>query len=64
MASHSWESDTLSCTPDGILAEIGDRGVFGQLAETTRRRVAEAARLLDEFDVVSRAYSPNDNSAS
>lgn len=64
MASHSWESDTLSCTPDGIVAEVGERGVLGQLAETTRRRVAEAARLLDEFDVISRAYSPNDDTAS
>lgn len=61
MASHSWEADTLSCTPDGIIAEVAKRDVLSQLTETTRRRAAEATRLLEEFDVISRAYSPHDD---
>lgn len=60
MASHSWEADTLSCTPDGIIAEVAKRDVLSQLTETTRRQVAEAARLLEEFDVISRACSQHD----
>jgi hypothetical protein len=55
-ASHSWETDALSCTPDGIIAEVATRDVVSQLIETTRRRVANAARLLEEFDVISRAW--------
>jgi hypothetical protein len=55
MASHRWEVESLACTPDGIIAEVTKRDVLRQLAETTRRRVAEAARLLEEFDVLTRA---------
>jgi hypothetical protein len=62
-ASHSWETDTLSCTPDGITTETAHRDVLTQLTDTTRHRLAQAARLLEEFDVISRAYSPHDNTA-
>ena len=64
IASHTWETDSLSCTPDGILAEIGRRDVLYQLADAARRQVAEAARLLEEFDLISRAYSPPDKPSS
>lgn len=64
MATHSWEADTLACTPDGILAEVAARDVLSQLAVTSRRRVAEAAQQLEEFDLISRAYSPRDDAAS
>jgi hypothetical protein len=63
MASHSWEADALSCTPDGIVAEVANRDVLSQLIESTRRRVADAARLLEEFDVISRACSQPDPQA-
>ncbi|MET9263700.1 hypothetical protein [Amycolatopsis sp. NPDC004079] len=54
-ATQSWEAERLTCTPDGILAEVAARDVLSQLARTTRARIAEAARLLDEFDVLARA---------
>jgi hypothetical protein len=61
--SHSWETDTLSCTPDGITAEAVQRDVLTQLIDTTRHRVAQAARLLEQFAVISRIYSPHDDTA-
>jgi hypothetical protein len=54
-ATQSWEAESMSCTPDGIVAEIAGRDVLRQLAETTRAQIAEAARLLEEFDVLARA---------
>ncbi|MBN9747763.1 hypothetical protein DMP23_42875 [Amycolatopsis sp. A1MSW2902] len=58
MASSSWESDDLACTPDGIVAELAARDVLRQLVATTRRRVAEAARFLEEFDALAQQSSP------
>lgn len=43
IASHSWETETLPCTPDGILTEIPERDVLNHLAETTRRPTPVAA---------------------
>lgn len=55
MATYSWEAENMACTPDGITAEVAKRDVPRQLAQTARRRVADAARLLEEYDVLSRA---------
>ncbi|ATY17169.1 hypothetical protein CU254_42085 (plasmid) [Amycolatopsis sp. AA4] len=54
-ATQNWEAESLASTPDGIVAEVAARDVLRQLARTTRARVAEAARLLEEFDVLARA---------
>lgn len=54
-ATQSWEAETLACTPDGIVAEVAARDVLHQLARTSRARVAEAARLLEEFNALARA---------
>lgn len=56
----TWEVDSLSCTPEGILAEIANRDVLSQLVETTRRRLGEATRLIEEFDVIARACDGGD----
>jgi hypothetical protein len=55
MATYSWEAESMPCTPDGITAEVAKRDVARQLTQTARRRVADAARLLEEYDVLSRA---------
>jgi hypothetical protein len=62
-AKHSWEADTLSCTPDGILTEIAARDVLNQLAENSRRWVVKGAQLLHEFDGISRAYPSQDDAS-
>jgi hypothetical protein len=62
-AKHSWEAEILSCTPDGILTEVAARDVLSQLAETSRQRIVEAAQLLEEFDVISRAWSSDDDAS-
>lgn len=55
LATQSWETDRLLCTPEGIVAELSDRDVLHQLTDTTRKKVADATRLLEEFDVLNRA---------
>lgn len=57
MATHSWEAESMACTPEGITAEVTKRDIPRQLTEAARRRVADAARLLEEYDVLSRACS-------
>ncbi|ATY16972.1 hypothetical protein CU254_40995 (plasmid) [Amycolatopsis sp. AA4] len=59
-ATQSWKADSLSCTPDGIVSEVAGRDVLRQLAGTTRARIADAARLLEEFDVLRRAGATED----
>ncbi|GAA1027199.1 MULTISPECIES: hypothetical protein [Amycolatopsis] len=43
LATQSWETDGLLCTPEGIVAELSDRDVLRQLADTTRKKVADPA---------------------
>lgn len=55
VATDKWTVDQLRCTPEGVHREVVQRGALPRLADSGRRYVDQAATLLGEFDVLSRA---------
>lgn len=53
LAKLTIEVAELSCTPEGLVREVAERGVLTQLAISARRYVERAAALLTEYDAIS-----------